>query len=475
MISCWWELGHQRSGAVLVVGMVARMLGCGGIEAGVERGADRCTTTQTTCGSLCCDPTEKCVSDACLARERSPSCEENQTQCGPSCCDSHTQECVDDACVAREVSPRCEENETACGSSCCGLQPKVAMGTAHTCVVTSKGGAKCWGFGEDGQLGNGSTVYQDGPAQVLGLDSGVIAIDASDHNSCAILEGGRLLCWGANDDHQLGAGVSGGQLAPVQVFGLEVGVVSVSCGIRRTCAVTSEGKTFCWGDRYSGPSPHGGPRDAPQEIDGLPFALAVSVGAGHICALTADREVFCWGENGSGALGNGSVGGGWSYVPGKVIGLDSGVVAISAGWAHTCAVTSEGGVMCWGANDKGQLGDGTTVGSGVPTRVNGLDSGVSALGSAFEFSCAVTIQGKAKCWGANYLGQLGDGTTEAASVPKQVKGLESGAVSVAGGWVRACAVTSLGELMCWGLAARNSPLYAPPGPVSLASPVPGIE
>ena len=110
------------------------------------------------------------------------------------------------------------------------------------------------------------------------------------------------------------------------------------------------------------------------------------------------------------------------------------IAAITAGYAHTCALTSGGGVKCWGRNDYGQLGDGTTTERHTPVNVSGLASGVSAIATGMYHTCALTSGGGVKCWGDNEDGQLGDGTTTDRHTPVNVSGLASGVSGIAGGY-----------------------------------------
>jgi len=122
------------------------------------------------------------------------------------------------------------------------------------------------------------------------------------------------------------------------------------------------------------------------------------------------------------------------------------------GWqaGQTCAVTTLGAAACWGSNSYGQLGDGTTTQSSVPVAVSGLSAGVASLSVRYSHNCAVTTAGAAKCWGDNYWGQLGNGTTSQRKAPVAVSGLSAGVASIASGSDHVCAVTTLGAAMCWG-------------------------
>ncbi len=195
----------------------------------------------------------------------------------------------------------------------------------------------------------------------------------------------------------------------------------------------------------------------PAAASGIISAATISAGQGHSCAVTTTGAVRCWGLNDYGQLGNGTTTN--SSVPVGVVGLGSGVVAVSTGWSYSCAVTTTGAVKCWGDNQYGELGDGTTTSSTVPVAVSGLSSGVAAVstslnsgmgGSTGAHSCAVTTAGAVMCWGTNTNGELGDGTTTDSLVPVAVSGLSSTAAQVSVNINFSCAVTTAGAAMCWG-------------------------
>jgi hypothetical protein len=133
-----------------------------------------------------------------------------------------------------------------------------------------------------------------------------------------------------------------------------------------------------------------------------------------------------------------------------VYGLGAGISAIAAGRYHTCALTAGGGALCWGYNSYGQLGNGTTATETRPVAVSGLASGVAALTLSQGRTCARTTGGAAQCWGDNYWGGIGDGTTTNRSLPTAVLGLESGVAWLATGDSHTCAVTTGGAALCWG-------------------------
>jgi len=330
----------------------------------------------------------------------------------------------------------------------------IATGNSHACALTSAGGVKCWGYNVHGQLGNGTHTSSNIPVNVSGLASGVSAIAAGLQHTCALTSAGGVKCWGRNNSGQLGDGTNTSSNVPVDVSGLASGVSAISAGADgdHTCALTSAGGVKCWGHNTLGQLGNGTTTSSnvPVDVSGLASGVsAISAGAAHTCAVTSAGAAKCWGRGFFGELGNGTNMLS-STVPVDVSGLASGVSAIAAGGAHTCALTNAGAVECWGRNDFGQLGNGTTTSSNVPVDVSGLASGVRAIATGHDHTCAVTSAGAAKCWGRNTHGQLGNGTHTPSNVPIDVSGLASGVSAIAGGSVYTCALMSAGAVKCWG-------------------------
>ena len=310
----------------------------------------------------------------------------------------------------------------------------IAAGGDYSCVLTSGGGVKCWGG-----HGNDTTTRGMLPVEVSGLTSGVTAISVGGTHTCALNRDGEVKCWGQNGSGQLGNGTTTPSSVPVTVVGLMRGVSAISAGGDHTCALTSGGGVKCWGANYQGQLGNGATADSsvPVDVSSLASGVsAISAGGSHTCALTSGGGVKCWGYN----VGN---------VPVDISGLASGVIAIAAGYIHTCALTNAGGVKCWGSNYVGELGNGSTTDSSVPVDVSGLASGVTAI-AASRHSCALMSGGGVKCWGSNYHGQLGNTTTPVGLVPVDVVGLATAASGIAAGEWHTCALTSDGGVKCWG-------------------------
>lgn len=345
---------------------------------------------------------------------------------------------------------------------------QIEMGRFHTCALADE--MKCWGADALGQLGDGiNWVIRNVPLPVcaaapIGCDallSNVTSFSAGGHTTCAVLSGGALNCWGSNFDGAVGDGTTTGRTTPVGVSELGSGVAEVSAGEFHTCARTLAGNIKCWGANRHGQIGNGisgfDEREiTPVDVVGISDATAISAGGSHTCSLTAAAAVKCWGLNDDGQVGDGTDTD--RTTPVDVFGLAAGVTAIDAGGDHTCALTDDGGVKCWGDNFFGQLGNGTIAGSATPVDVSGLSSGVQAITAGGWHTCALTNAGGVKCWGNNGNGQLGVtmsgdcpvGGAECNTTPVDVTGLTSGVVAIAAGWAHTCALMAGGAVQCWG-------------------------
>jgi len=313
----------------------------------------------------------------------------------------------------------------------------ISTGGSHTCALTSGGAVRCWGNNDSGELGTGTTTDSSVPVDVAGLGSGVSAIAAGGLHTCALTSGGGAKCWGRNVEGQLGNGSTTDSSIPVEAAGLAGRISAISAGTLHSCAVTTGGGVKCWGSNEYGQLGTGTTTDSsvPVDVSGLASGVsAIAAGVYHTCALTSGGGVKCWGygQSADATVFN-------SSVPVDVSGLESGVSTIAASYDHSCALTAGGGVKCWGANYNGQLGNGTNSASNVPVDVSGLRSGVRAISAGFGYICALTSGGGVKCWGVSNGGEVGD-----------VAGLASGVTAIAAGGRHACAVMGKGRVKCWG-------------------------
>ena len=226
----------------------------------------------------------------------------------------------------------------------------------------------------------------------------------------------------------------------------------VAAGGFHSCYLFNTGAVRCWGGNEFGQLGDGTTvdRSSPVAVSGLSSGVVAITGGGtHTCALLNTGAVNCWGENWAGQLGDETTVDRSS--PTAVSGLSSGVVAITGGRYFTCALLNSRAVKCWGENFGGQLGDGTTDNRSSPVAVSGLPSGVLAISAGGYHACALLNSGAVECWGENFYGQLGDGTTDnQRSSPAAVSGLSSGVVAISAGFEHTCALLNAGAVKCWG-------------------------
>lgn len=335
-------------------------------------------------------------------------------------------------------------------SGCRGPFLAVTVGRYHTCAVKLDGSAWCWGYNFDGQLGDGTTTSRTTLVAVSTLSSGVATMSAGVDHTCARKTDGSVLCWGNNYRGQLGDGTTTQRLVPTAVSGFASGATGVSAGDQHTCAVKSGGATWCWGINTYGQVGDGTTtnRSTPTALTALASGVSgVAAGSNHTCAVKTDGTAWCWGQNNAGQLGDGTTTN--RLTPTAVTGLGTSVQAIAANYLHTCALRTGGAVSCWGLNAQGQLGDGTTTNRIVPTAVSGL-ADAAGLSAGNSFTCVIKTNGSIWCWGYNHKGQVGDGTTTNRSVPTPVSGLGSGVSAVSAGGFTACARKQDDSLWCWG-------------------------
>lgn len=324
----------------------------------------------------------------------------------------------------------------------------ITTGDNHTCSLGTTGGVKCWGWND--------TTNKSTPVDVIGLESNMTAIAAGGWYTCGLSMTGGVKCWGWNDYGQLGDGSTINRTTSVDVAGLGNGINTIDGGWAHTCALNTTGGVKCWGRNSTGQVGDGTTADKSIPVDVVGMGsnvIGITVGgasyAGHTCALTEAGGVKCWGYNELGQVGDGTTTRN-KVTPVDVVGLDSGVTAISAGYLHTCALTTAGGVKCWGYNFYGQVGDGTTVNKLIPADVIGLDRNVTAIASGGFHTCALNTTGGVKCWGGNNVGQLGNGNTENQTTPVDVEGLGSGVAAIIAGYWHTCALSTGGGVKCWG-------------------------
>jgi len=235
-------------------------------------------------------------------------------------------------------------------------------------------------------------------------------------------------------------------------------IAQVATGFSHSCAVSTSGGVFCWGDNAKQQLGRSTPAQSlvATNVPGLATGVQmVALGAEHTCALTAAGGVKCWGGNNYGQTGTGSAAA-VIATPSDVVGLTSGVIFIASGAWHTCALTATNGVLCWGRNEDGQTGSGSiSTKIATPTQVSGLTSGVAMISSGGFYTCAQMMGGAVNCWGDNYWGYFGNGTTSDSSTPtpsSALQGVLSNSIlqPMSAGYFNNCVITNAGGVKCFG-------------------------
>ncbi|WP_019901180.1 Ig-like domain repeat protein [Salinispora arenicola] len=320
-----------------------------------------------------------------------------------------------------------------------------------------------WGSNFFGELGNGTTTNSSTPVAVsLPAGTAAVAIAAGDAHSVALTAAGTVLAWGDNSHGQLGDGTGADSLTPVGVS-LPAGVTAsaVAAGRDHSVALTSAGTVLAWGGNSFGQLGDGtvADRSTPVAVALPPSTTvtAVAAGATHSVALTSAGTVLAWGGNSFGQLGDGTVVDRSTPVA-VALPPSTTVTAVAAGGNHSVALTSAGTVLAWGRNFFGQLGDGTVVDRSTPTVVS-LPAGVtaSAVAAGRIHSLALTTAGGVLAWGNNTFGQLGDGTTTTSSTPVSVTLPAATTITAisARDSQHSVAMTSAGAALSWGRNLRG--------------------
>lgn len=290
----------------------------------------------------------------------------------------------------------------------------MATNGSHSCAVLANGTVKCWGANEGGQLGDGTTTQRVTPVQVAGLSGATKVAVGSYGHSCALLTGGTVRCWGANEYGELGDGSRTPRVRPVTVSGL-TGAVDIEAGGYSSCALLGSGGVKCWGNNSAAQLGDGTQtlRARPVSVSGITNATSLDVGAEHSCVRLQTGRVRCWGWGQRGQTG--PTADLPQLTPKEVPGITDAVEA-AAGARHSCALRSGGTVVCWGDNLSGQIGTPISGSSIVsqPTTVPGVTGATTIETSGSSTTCAIVAGGIAMCWGSNDYGNAGNWSTREA-------------------------------------------------------------
>ena len=331
-----------------------------------------------------------------------------------------------------------------------------APGGAAAAAVS--GTLRAWGLGGNGQLGNGGTQTSTVPVKVkLPAGTKVTSVRAGCFHTLALTSTGQVLAWGSNASGELGDGTTHFRATPVKVH-IPAGttIKAIRAGCFHSLALTSTGQVLAWGLNANGELGNGTTTDShipvPVSLPTGTTVKAISAGEAHSLALTSTGQVLAWGFNAVGQLGNASTTDSDTPVP---VALPTGtkVAGVAAGGLHSLALTSTGQVMAWGFGLQGELGNGTSNNnSDTPVMVT-LPPGttVRQLSAGCEHTLALTSTGQVLAWGFNLDGELGNDSTQDSDVPVMAQ-LPQGttATEVSAGCFHSLALTSTGQVLAWG-------------------------
>jgi alpha-tubulin suppressor-like RCC1 family protein len=370
---------------------------------------------------------------------------------------------------------------------------QVAMGSRHTCALLNNSDVRCWGGNNNGRLGLGNKLD-------IGDDEAITSVEpikfptgfqvkqlaAGLFHTCALSERGQVICWGRNQAGQLGYGdtIDRGDTPETTPDKLDfVGLPPVQSIVsgdsaNHTCAILVSGVVRCWGENNFGQLGLGNKNnngDSPDELEttpainlGISPVQQIAVNGGHTCALRVNSTLHCWGKNGDGQLGYGNIanfGDNIGETPNTKIVPIADAAQIALGVSHTCVVTVDKKVRCWGLNGFGQLGYGNTnvVGDNeFPAEAGFIDSitDFQQLSLGFEHSCALLENDSIKCWGSSFSGQLGYGNSNSIGddeLPSEVDAVrvnidttQGKVIRVFSGTFHNCVLFESGNIKCWG-------------------------
>lgn len=321
----------------------------------------------------------------------------------------------------------------------------IAVGTDHSCALTAIGDTMCWGSKFYGQLGDGSATGTAATAlfPVASLVEDAVELVASWRATCARTSTGQVWCWGQGPE----SGAVQSSSTPTLV---DTGSEKIAAGAYHFCSIRTTGELRCWGFNLDGEL--GNPLTTTESatpltaagVDGVSKdASKVSLGWGSTCVTLSTGTIQCWGRNDQGQRGDTDT----TSSPTPTNNAVLNPKALSLASLTTCTILSNNKASCWGGGSQGQLGDNTTSSRHTPALVSTLTN-LTSLDGGHEFVCAVDQLNKAYCWGDGFFGQLGNGSLVDSLVPAEVD--LDGVSTIDAGFRSACAIDEEGDVYCWG-------------------------
>lgn len=371
----------------------------------------------------------------------------------------------------------------------------IIVGVDNKCGIKTDNNLYCWGDNYRGQLGDGISANKTIPAKIG--DDAWSEISAGEYHTCGIKTDNTLYCWGNNYRGQLGDGTGIDKDEPSKTnddewlkiaakFGQTCAIkadktlyctidksklltktdddswLQIAVAYSHSCGIKADSKLYCWGSNYYGQLGNGTntTKTTPTKIGDDEWS-AITAGHEYTCGIKkADKKLYCWGHNDAGQLGDGTRGINCpdstnncadKSIPTKV--GDDTWSELTAGWAHTCGITTEGKLYCWGGNYYGQVGDGTICGGYpdpciilIPSKIG--DDTWARIAAGDTHTCGIQTDNKLYCWGENDRNQLGDGTTDDKTVPTKIG--DDAWSEISAGEYHSCGIKADNKLYCWG-------------------------
>ena len=346
---------------------------------------------------------------------------------------------------------------------------KVSLGNRHSCAVNKSNDLFCWGHNWGGQVGDGTTVNKSTPIPVSfgsGSTSKVKEVGLGSGHTCAMDISNKVFCWGSNTHGRLGDGSFTDRLTPTEIdLGIESSyAVQLSVGMYHNCVIDSLNNLLCWGRNNYGQLGDGTLVDKNTPVLIAPgtdpsYAIQVSSGGYHTCAIFSAGDLKCWGSNYYGSMEWGMLGNGGTndlHTPTTIsLGANVTPTQVELGFFYTCAIDNLSALRCWGSNRYGILGDGTNTHRNTPALVSlpADAANIIQVSLGWYHTCAISDKNDLLCWGLNWWGLLGLGSSGGTrNTPTLVSLGGSGvyATQVAVGYHHTCAFDNSDNLYCWG-------------------------